>query len=83
MINKPITNGRNTRWLLLLQKLNITILDKPRKENIVADFLSIIHNEDNSIPIDDIFIDENLFSISTKSPLCVDISNYLATRRLH
>jgi hypothetical protein len=27
LMNKPITNGRVTRWLLLLQKFNIIVLD--------------------------------------------------------
>eukprot|EP00253_Pinus_taeda_P026994 PITA_26994 len=29
LMNKPITSGRVTRWLLLLQEFNITILDRP------------------------------------------------------
>jgi hypothetical protein len=36
LMNKPITNGRITRWLLLLQEFNITIVDMPGKENLVA-----------------------------------------------
>lgn len=40
LANKPITNGRVTRWLLLLQEFDITIRDQPRKENLMADFLS-------------------------------------------
>ena len=38
LMNKRITNGRITRWLLLLQEFNITIIDRPGKENLVADF---------------------------------------------
>ena len=40
LMNKPVTNARITRWLLLLQEFDITIIDRPGKENIVADFLS-------------------------------------------
>jgi hypothetical protein len=40
LMNKPITNGRVTRWLLLLQEFNITVLDRLGKDNVVADFLS-------------------------------------------
>jgi hypothetical protein len=40
LMNNPITNGRVTRWLLLLQEFNITMLDRPGKENLVVDFLS-------------------------------------------
>ena len=40
LANKPITNGRVTRWLTLLQEFDITIKDQPGKENPIADFLS-------------------------------------------
>ena len=36
LMNNPITNGRITRWLLLFQEFNITIVDRPGKENMVA-----------------------------------------------
>lgn len=32
LLNKPLTNGRITRWLLLLQEFNITIVDRPGKK---------------------------------------------------
>ena len=38
--NKPATNGRVTRWSILLQEFDITIKDQPGKENPVADFFS-------------------------------------------
>jgi len=38
-MDKPITPGRITTWLSLLQEFDITIVDKPRKDNMVADFL--------------------------------------------
>ena len=47
LMNKPITNGRVTQWLLLLQEFNISIMDRPGKTNVVVDFLSrIINNEE-------------------------------------
>jgi hypothetical protein len=82
LMNKPITNGRVTRWLLLLQEFNITVLDRPGKDNVVADFLSRIKNEDDDIPVDDSFPDEHLFSLSVNTPWFVDMENYLATRKL-
>ena len=39
-MKKPVTNGRVTRWLLLLQEFHITILDKLGKDNVVVDSLS-------------------------------------------
>lgn len=44
LMNNPITNGRMTRWLLLLQQFNITIVNQSRKENLVAYFLSRINH---------------------------------------
>jgi hypothetical protein len=68
LLNKPITNGRVIRWLLLLQEFNITVLDRPGKDNVVADFISQINNEDDDIPIDDSFLDEHLFSLFVNTP---------------
>jgi len=78
-MNKPLTSGRVTRWLLLLQVFNITIVDRPGKSNIVADFLSRLDNPSETNPIIDDFPDEHLFGISTDSPWFVDIVDYLVT----
>jgi len=80
LMKKPITNGRITKWLLLLQEFNITIVYKPSKENQVADFLFRLDNKGENILIDEIFPDENLFSISTNSPWFANIANYLTTK---
>ena len=82
LMNKSITSVGITRWLLLLQEFNITILDRPRKQNIVAHFLSRIQNDNNDTPVEDIFLDEYIFAISTKYPWFVEISNYLTTRKI-
>jgi hypothetical protein len=82
LMNKPITNGRVTRWILLLQELNITVLDQPQKENLVADFLSHIKHEDDDIHVDDSFPDEHLFSLSINTPWFSNMVNYLDTRKL-
>jgi hypothetical protein len=71
-----------TRCVLLLEEFIITVLDQPRKENLVANIFSCIKNEDNDIPIDDSFPDEHLFSLSINTPWFVDMKNYLATRKL-
>ena len=62
-MNKPVTNGRITKWLLLLQEFNITILDRPRKQNTIVKFLSRIQNENNDQPVEDKFPDEYLFAV--------------------
>jgi hypothetical protein len=79
LVNKPITNGRITRWVLLLQEFNITIVDRPGKENLVADFLSWIHNNDENTLVDDSFPDKHLFVVSTNIMWFANIANYLAT----
>ena len=67
-MNKPVTNARITRWLLLLQEFNITIVDRPRKENVVSDFLSRFTNSDDNMPVEDSFPDEIFFAVSAHSP---------------
>ena len=38
LMKKIDVNARIIRWLLLLQQFDLNIVDKPRKENVVADF---------------------------------------------
>eukprot|EP00253_Pinus_taeda_P024635 PITA_24635 len=81
LMNKSVTNARVTRWLLLLQEFDITIVDRPGKENVVADILSRLKTNEN-IPIDDSFPVEYLFAISAHSPWYADIANYLVAGKL-
>eukprot|EP00253_Pinus_taeda_P021591 PITA_21591 len=82
LMNKPIINGRVTRWLLLLQEFNITVLDRPGKQNTVVGFLSRTQNTKEDSPVEDKFPDEYLFAVTTKTPWYVDIANYLVTGKL-
>jgi len=43
LMNKPDVNAGIIRWLLLLQQFDLAIVDKPGKENVVADFLSRVN----------------------------------------
>ena len=43
LMNKPDVNARIIIWLLLLQQFDLTIVDKPSKENDVTDFLSKVN----------------------------------------
>jgi hypothetical protein len=45
-------------------------------------FFSRIKNEDDDIPVEDSFPDDNLFSLSVNTPWFADMENYLATRKL-
>jgi hypothetical protein len=82
LMNKPITNARVTIWLLLLQEFDITIVDRPGKENVVADFLSRLHINDDNSHVEDSFLDDHLFPVSSHSPWCVDVANYLVAGKV-
>eukprot|EP00253_Pinus_taeda_P005004 PITA_05004 len=61
-------------------QFDLTIVDKPGKENVVSDFLYIIDlpaSEEGMV--DDQILDEHLFSISVLSPWFADIANYLVS----
>lgn len=82
VMNKPINNGRITRWLLLLQEFNLTILDRPGKENQVADYFYRLQNSGEVVQVEDSFPDEHLFSISVFTLWYVDLANYLSTGKI-
>ena len=81
-MNKPVTLGRIIRWILLLQEFDITIVDKPGKDNVVADFLSRIEHEGKNTPIEDNLPNENLFAVSANTLWYADIVNYLASGKV-
>eukprot|EP00253_Pinus_taeda_P026684 PITA_26684 len=82
LMNKPVTPGRNTRWLLLLQEFDITIVDKLGKDNVVAIFLSRIEHDGKETSIEDDFMNEHLFVVSANTPWYADIANYLVTGKV-
>ena len=49
---------------------------------MVADFLSRLHINDDNLPVDDSFPDENLFAVSTHSPWYADIASYLVAGKV-
>ncbi|GKA23214.1 reverse transcriptase domain-containing protein [Tanacetum coccineum] len=69
-------------WILLLQEFDIEIKDKKGTENVAADHLSRIKNEETSddSEVDDNFPGETLMEINTKDePWFADFANYLAS----
>ena len=48
---------------------------------MVSTFLSRLHTPDDPVAIDDSFLDEHLFLLTTQNPWYVDIANYLTTGR--
>ncbi|GJX08556.1 hypothetical protein Tco_0196488 [Tanacetum coccineum] len=68
------------RWILLLQEFKIEIKDKKGTENIAANHLSRIENDETSDDkeADDNFLGETLMEINTKDePWFADFANYL------
>ena len=82
LANKPITNGRVTRWLILLHEFDITIKDRPGKEKPIAYFLSQMTKPVDAATVEDQFPNENLFSITIKTPWYANVANYLAVGKL-
>ena len=66
-----------------MQEFDITIIDKPRKANVVADYLSRIHHDENDTTlVDDTFPNENLFHIFVQNPWYADLANYIASNKM-
>eukprot|EP00253_Pinus_taeda_P036273 PITA_36273 len=67
-----------------LKKLefDITIKDRPGKENPVADFLSRIPKSIETAAVEDQFLDEHLFAVAIRTPWYADVANYLAVGKL-
>ncbi|XP_070677839.1 uncharacterized protein [Malus domestica] len=82
LLTKKEAKPRLIRWILLLQEFDIEIRDKKGSENVVADHLSrMVHNED-SLPILETFPDEQLLSIKVSAPWYADIVNFLVSKRI-
>ncbi|CAN6554089.1 unnamed protein product [Malus baccata var. baccata] len=72
LLTKKEAKPRLIRWILLLQEFDIEIRDKKGSENVVADHLSrMVHNEE-SLPILETFPDEQLLSIKVSAPCAKD-----------
>ncbi|CAN6704238.1 unnamed protein product [Malus baccata var. baccata] len=63
LFTKKEAKPRLIRWMLLLQEFDIEIRDKKGCENVVADHLSRLVREEESLPISETFLDEQLLSI--------------------
>ncbi|GJW98161.1 reverse transcriptase domain-containing protein [Tanacetum coccineum] len=83
LFNKQDAKPRLIRWILLLQEFNIEIKDRKRTENVQADYLSRIENDETSddSEVDDNFLGETLMEINTKDePWFADFANYLVVK---
>ncbi|CAN6583767.1 unnamed protein product [Malus baccata var. baccata] len=63
LLTKKKVKPRLIRWMLLLQEFNIEIRDKKGSENVVADHLSRLVQEEDCLPILETFLGEQLLSL--------------------
>ncbi|GJU02785.1 reverse transcriptase domain-containing protein [Tanacetum coccineum] len=80
LFKKQDSKPRLIRWILLLQEFDIEIKDKKGTENVAADYLSRIDNNETSddSEVDDNFSGETLMEIITRDePWFADFANYL------
>ncbi|GKC22988.1 putative nucleotidyltransferase, ribonuclease H [Tanacetum coccineum] len=80
LFKKQDAKPRLIRWILLLQEFDIEIKDRKGTENVAADHLSRIENDESSddSEVDDNFPGETLMEINTKDePWFADFANYL------
>nr|GFA69139.1 reverse transcriptase domain-containing protein [Tanacetum cinerariifolium] len=83
LLNKQDAKPRLLRWVILLQELDITILDKKGSENLTADHLSRLENQHKDVlenkDIKENFLLKTLGSLSSDStPWFADIANFHA-----
>ncbi|CAN6562526.1 unnamed protein product [Malus baccata var. baccata] len=82
LFTKKEVKPRLIRWMLLLQEFDIEIRNKKGSENVVADHLSrMVHNEE-SLPIVETFPDEQLLSIKVSEPWYADLVNFLVSKQI-
>ncbi|RDY01456.1 Retrovirus-related Pol polyprotein from transposon 17.6, partial [Mucuna pruriens] len=68
LLKKPDAKPRLIRWMLILQEFDIEIRDRKGVENSIAGHLSIIERENDPMPIQDDFLDEQLLQINKITP---------------
>ncbi|GJS34759.1 reverse transcriptase domain-containing protein [Tanacetum coccineum] len=79
LFKKQDAKPRLIRWILLLQEFDIEIKDRKGTENVAADHLSRIKNDETSddSEVDDNFPGETLMEININEPWFADFANYL------
>ncbi|GJZ71021.1 reverse transcriptase domain-containing protein [Tanacetum coccineum] len=79
LFKKQDAKPRLIRWILLLQEFDIEIKDRKGTENVAADHLSRIENNETSddSEVDDNFPGETLMEININEPWFADFANYL------
>ncbi|KAK0580012.1 hypothetical protein LWI29_035005 [Acer saccharum] len=83
LLQKKDAKPRLIRWILLLQEFDLEIRDKKGSENVVADHLSRLvqenPEEEDELPLRESFPDEQLLVVQEKEPWFADMVNYLVS----
>ncbi|KAM1432438.1 hypothetical protein ACFXTO_014971 [Malus domestica] len=82
LLSKKEAKPRLIRWILLLQEFDIEIQDKKGSENVVANHLSCMMHNEESLPIAETFPDEQLMSIKVSEPWYADLVNFLVSKQI-
>ena len=80
LMSKKEAKPRLIRWVLLLQEFDLEIKDKKGCDNVIADHLSRVEQnetEKEEAELTENFPDEQLFKVSFQIPWYADIANYL------
>ena len=81
LMSKKEAKPRLIRWVLLLQEFDLEIKDKKGCDNVIADHLSRVEQNETGkeeTELKENFPDEQLFKVSFQIPWYADIVNYLA-----
>ena len=81
LMSKKEAKPRLIRWVLPLQEFDLEIKDKKGCDNVIADHLSRVEQneiEKEETELKENFPDEQLFKVSFQIPWYADIVNYLA-----
>ena len=82
LLAKKEAKPRLIRWILLLQEFDLEIRDKKGAENLVADHLSRMVQEEDATPLHDSFPDESLLALHGEVPWYADLVNFIVSKQL-
>ena len=82
LVNKAELSGRLARWVFLLEEFDYIVEYKPGRMHLQADHLSRLSEVIGTSPIDDRFIDDNLFLVTPCPDWYMKIVEFFTTQRL-
>ncbi|XP_059068626.1 transposon Tf2-1 polyprotein [Cryptomeria japonica] len=80
LVNKPVIQGRVSRWLILLQEFTFNVVVRPGKSHVMANHLSRIKSgEPGEEGVNEDFPDGQLFKIAVLPSWYEKLGQYLST----